>query len=484
MTARGRWAHQAREFQIGRDKRARALIWPMRSGKSMACIDKACYQYSRGNIEGVIIIAPNGVHENWIRNEVPRWAWPDVEHRGFAWRTPERMDPEHIAELDALLAHGGMKWLAVNMEALKHPDNRAYVNKFITACHRKFMVIVSEAHHFGRPGAKRTYFARSLSKCARFVTIESGTPLLNSILRAFSQYELLGKKALGFETYGKFAERYAITKLEERKGSRRKFPRVVGYQNTEELRERISKWSSVVLREEIQDMPPLLPPIDRPIIMSDLQRQAYLELVAKNLLEINGTEIVVPDAGARMQKLQQILNGYIMKDGTIHTIDADAPIYDALIEQVSGTLPGKTIVWCRFREDIRRCVAKLNHASLPTLEFHGGVPLAQREPIRLEFQNPKSRKVVLVGQPQAGGEGRDFSAADAIVYFSSLPNAIAVAQSQERGTKVGGMPTAIVRLRTYGTVDDRNWQIVEGKFTMADTVSGRGLRDLLLSTDV
>ena len=454
----------------------------MRSGKSMACIDKACYQYGRGNIEGVIIVAPNGVHINWVRNEIPKWGWPDTDHAAFAWRTPERMDPEHIADLEALMEHDGMRWLAVNMEALKHPDNIAACRKFIETCHRKFMLIVSEAHHFGRPGAKRTYYCRSLARCARFVTIESGTPLLNSPLRAFSQYELLGKAALGFEKYSPFAEHYSITKLEERGGSRRKFPRVVGYQNLPELREKLAKWSSVVLRSEIHDMPELIH-IDRPVIMSDLQRQAYLEMVAKNLLEIGGTEIVVPDAGARMQKLQQIVNGYCMKDGQIFTIDDNAPIYDALIEQVGGTLPGKSIVWCRYREDIRRCVAKLNYAGLPTLEFHGGVPTAQREPIRLEFQTSRT-KHVLVGQPQAGGEGRDFSAADAVIYFSSLPNAIAISQSQERGTAIGGKSVAIVKLRTYGTVDDRNWQIVEGKFTMADTVSGRGLRDLLLATDV
>ena len=66
-----RWAHQAKEFQIGREKRSRAFIWPMRSGKSRAVIDVGCYQFKRGKIEGVIVVAPNGVHLNWQRNEIP-----------------------------------------------------------------------------------------------------------------------------------------------------------------------------------------------------------------------------------------------------------------------------------------------------------------------------------------------------------------------------------------------------------------------------
>ena len=184
-----------------------------------------------------------------------------------------------------------------------------------------------------------------------------------------------------------------------------------------------------------------------------------------------------------MQKLQQILNGYVKDKDKIIDIDPDAPIYKALIEEVYGTLPGKSIIWCRYREDIRRVVAKLQAYHFKPLEFHGGVPTDKREGIRLAFQNDP-RYNPLVGQPGAGGEGRDFSAADAIIFFSSTPNAIHYEQAKERGTQIAGHSVSLVRLRTPGTVDDRNWQIVDGKVTLADSVSGRGLRDLLRLTDV
>jgi hypothetical protein len=33
-------------------------------------------------------------------------------------------------------------------------------------------------------------------------------------------------------------------------------------------------------------------------------------------------------------------------------------------------------------------------------------------------------------------------------------------------------------------VDDRNWSLIDNKLTVADDLSGRGLRDLLMRTNV
>jgi len=476
----GLWAHQQREWLVGRDKRARALIWPMRSGKSRSCIQKACYQYEHGRIRGVIVVAPNGVHLNWAVNEIPKWGQGHVH----TWETPKRADFEQMAKFDAMLSSRGLKWFCINMEALKHLDCRRDVKRFLAATDHKFMLIVSEAHHFGHAGSKRTYFARSLGRHAAFRQIETGTPITNGPLRSFSEYEILQPGALGFPTYTKFQKHFADFELEERTSGRR-YPKLVGYKNMPELTSLISKWSSVVLREDIHDMPALIR-TERLIVMSEVQRRAYLEMVSHHLIEIGDSEVDGKDAGARVQKLQQILNGYVMKDGAIHTIDPEAPIYAALMDEIEGTLPGKSLVWCRYREDIRR-VTKLLHTKWGPksfVEYHGGIiDINKREAGRIEF-NTDHRKMVCVGQPTAGGEGRDFSGADAVIFFSSVPNALAIQQAEERATVKGGRTVSIVRIRTPGTVDDRNWEIIDGNIAIADSVAGHGLRDLLRRTDI
>src|SRR6185312_14167194 len=206
-----RWLHQAYEYQIGRDKRSRAFIWPMRSGKSRAVIDVADYQFGRGKINGVILIAPNGVHMNWARTEIPRWGSRKHKHLAFVWETPKRGFPEKQREWARFLAAGNnsLRWMCINMEALQHPECIQAIRNFLKAIDREFMVGISEAHHFGRIGAKRTQKALNLTYHANFVRIETGTPILTGPLHAYSEYELLAPGALGFRKYTKFKEHFA-----------------------------------------------------------------------------------------------------------------------------------------------------------------------------------------------------------------------------------------------------------------------------------
>lgn len=467
----------------------------MRTGKSKAVIDKALYQYDKEAIEGVIVLAPNGIHINWVLNEIPRWTFPRNDVMSFAWEAPKRADWDRIAALKALEEFPSMKWLTINMEALTETGDHGKdciqtIKRFKAACHGKFMLVISEAHHFGRAGAKRTRLARNLGRVAKFITVETGTPILNSPLRAYSIYKILDDLALGPEyagdTYEKFVRHFAEYEIDpdapQWRAKRRAYKKLKGYKNLDELQGKMAQWSSVVTRDDVEGMPELLR-TERIIVMSEAQRRAYLEMVSRHLVEIGDDMVSAIEGGARVQKLQQILNGYIKDDDRIIDIDPIAPIYDALVDEVVGTLPENSIVWCRYREDIRRVCKRLRKEGLSVLEFHGGVPTGKREAIRLEFQN-SDRPVVLVGHPGAGGEGRNFSRAHAIIFFSSTPNAIHVNQGEERGTEKWGHPVSVVRFRTPGTIDDRNWAIVDGKVTVADSLSGRGLRDLLMRTNV
>lgn len=501
------WAHQAKEFDRHKNTRSRALFWTMRTGKSKAVIDKFCHQFDQDTIQGVVILAPNGIHLNWVINEIPKWTalWPGLgEHAIFGWETPKRADWDVIEARNKFLAHRGPKWFCMNMEAVSHPDAIKMMRYFLKITGRKIALGISEVHHFGHAGTKRTKVARHLAKEAKFVTVESGTAILNSPLRAYSIFKILDddglipdslrpkaeeRRARGLDplSYEDFVQYFAEIKIDKqlsRSVRRRAIKKIEKYKNLDEMQALMAPFASVVTRDEVEGMPPLLQ-TERLVVMSEKQRDAYLEMVSRHLVEIGDDFVTAKDAGARVMKLQQILNGYVMdtEANAIVNIDEDAPIYDALIDEVMGTLPGKTLVWCRYREDIRRVCAKLKKRAIRPLEFHGGVPTNKREGVRLAFQND-NRYTTLVGQPGAGGEGRDFSEADAIIFFSSTPNAIHLAQAEERGTLKGGTTTTVVRIKTPGTVDDRNWALADGKMLIADSLSGRGLRDLLRQTNV
>lgn len=475
-----RWDHQSHELEEYGDRRGRAQLWPMRSGKSRTVIDVACRQFKSGKIRGAIIIAPNGVHLNWALNEIPTWADPSISSKVFAWETTKFRAMEQ--QWRAFLQHPGLRWLCVPMDALMRADNAAAIKLFLDCCGRKFFLGVSEAHHFGRPGAKRTHRLRSLAWHADFVRIETGTPILTGPLKAFSIYEALAPGALGFDTFKEFKEYYA--EFEDRRRGNRNYEHIVGYRHLPQLRSELAKWSSVVLRSDLGDMPELIR-TERPVVMSEKQRTAYTEMVTKFLIDTADGAITAKEGGARMLKLQQILSGWIgdSDTGQIHEIDADAPIYEAAIDEIEGTFPGKALVWCRFKEDCRRLTAKLRANKRDVLEYWGDFNADVRERNRAKFLSPDDDSV-MIGTADCGGEGLDFSAADAVIFFSGNPNARMMAQAEERATVKGGKNVASVRIRNYGTVCDRIWEIVDGNVSLADTITGRGLRELLLATSV
>jgi hypothetical protein len=481
-SAAPRWTHQQKEFDEHKDNRSRAFIWPMRSGKSRGCIDVGCHQHLEHGVEGVIVIAPSGVHLNWAITEINRWGWTRINHRTFAWETTKQ--DEKADEWQAFLRHRGLKWMCINMEALMRDDCVRAIKQFQKACHRRFGVIISENHHFGRANSKRTFKARNLTYHAAFVRTETGTPILTGPLRAFSQYEMLAPGALGFRSFEKFEKNFAVTVPMGAPGARTR-KKVERYINLPDLTREIAKWTSLVLRNDLGDMPELIMS-ERPVIMSDKQRKAYLQMVAMHLAEVGDDEVRTPDAGARMTKLQQILSGYIAdtETGRILEIDPDAPIFDATIDEVLGTLPGKSLVWCRYKEECRRLTAKLRAKGLTVREYWGDFSMQQREENRRAFLDPASGVDAIVGTADCGGEGLDFSAADALIFHSGNPNARLMAQAQERATVKGGKSVAVVRIRNYGTVCDRVWDIVDGNVSLADTVTGRGLRKMLEDTDI
>lgn len=475
-----RWDHQEQEFKQHCDDRSRMFIWPMRSGKSRGCIDVACRQFEAHKIEGAILIAPNGVHMNWARNEIPTWGWPTLEHRTFTWES-SRMR-QLMPEWHDFKRCDAMKWLCINMEALQRDDNKAALNKFIVSCHGKFILLISEAHHFGGVNVIRARRARRLARHADFVRIETGTPVLTGPLRAWSQFEILRPGALA-DSYDEFESEYALMVPMGKPGFRTRM-KVEGYRNLPDLTRKMSKWTSLVMRADLHDMPDLIK-TERPVVLSDKQHKVYLELVQEFMTEVEDTPVRVKDAGPRMQKLQQILGGYVIdsKTSQVLTIDANAPVYDATIDEIEGTLPGKSLVWCRFREDCRRLKAKLLARDMPVLEYWGDFTQAQREANRARYLDPNDHST-MIGTMDCGGEGLDFSAADAVIIHSVPPNALMVTQAQERATIKGGKPVAIVKVRHYGTVDDRMWEIVNGNIALADAVSGTGLRRMLEATAI
>jgi len=483
------YKHQAREFELHRDDPARALIWQMRTGKTKAMVDLACYLWKACEIDAVVVVAPNNVHLNWQRRELPKHMWASVAHRSFVWDAVKSTNINYDLEFEAHCAETRkLKWYMANAEALGNEKGRKYLSKFIRSAWR-VLLIVDEVHEFRWATSKRSQALRGLANRVAYKRILSANPTDNSPLHSFAEFEVLQPGALGFEKYRDFEERYAIKeeiyvpgghKKDGTKRQPRKRLAVTGYQNQEELRAQIAKWSSLVLRDEVDELPQLIRgQVD--FELAPIQKRLHNELVRGALARLDGGEIIKPEEGGVLViRLQQIASGYVVDDeGRVVDLmeDKDNPRLQALLG-AARECPGKFIVWCRFREDVVRVTRFLNTQAYGAVDYYGGTTKRNRVYHEEAFRNSRHCKA-LVGQYQAGGQGLDFSAAGDIFWYSHTSDLLRRRQADERATQMGGRKIGVTDIVAAGSNDEKMLADLESREVAADFLTGNGLRRYL-----
>jgi hypothetical protein len=484
------WDHQLREFEVSADLPARALLWQMRTGKSKQIADTASSMFRRGLIDAVCIFAPNGVHENWIVREFPTHVWDSVDWTGFSWKTRiggakggrgkskvalalwEDIHRMWHDEVMGSMKLPGLKVYAFNSESVIRPDVRKIIRHLLAK--RRVLCVWDESSDYRSPGSARSKMARSIALRVPARRILDGTVITNSPLASFAQFELLQKGALGFTKNADFESYFAEFENVTRGG--RTYPKLVGFKHLDVLRERMGKWSSVVTREDCEDLPPIIPS-RRKIQMSPEQVRIYREVEKQIRIEIDRGEVVTIDAKTvRLGKLQQVAGGFIINEhGKVLPIPGPNPRMDAVADEVYWA-GGRVIVWAQYRHEIEAIAARLREEGQEVWTYYGGTKDDEKKRIRREFPL-LDRKVTLAAQCQSAGRGIELPA-DLMVWYSHTFSGIFRKQATERATVMGGNVINLVDFLSAG-VDHYILDTVAGRIEIADDVAGRGLQEIL-----
>lgn len=467
-----RFAHQEAEYRDHRYSEARALLWQMRTGKTRAVVESACALADALEIDGCLVIAPNGIHAQWAEEQVSRWRCGWRRHSTFAWQFS---DPRNLDDFEDLIAGPhDFRWLCVNMEVVLRDDVQRAMARFRRTVGRA-MFVVDESHHFARAGTKRTAVARGLGRRYEYRRILTGTSVENSHRQAFTQFEILRRDALGHHTVKEFDREFTEFGLEYRGGNRVVVP--VGPKNLPELKRRMAALSSVVLRRDCADLPPVQR--DRRVAVMTEHQRRYWDVVKNK--ELEAAERLGHDrvfaGGAALVKLQQIEGGYFFNPAkrALEEIvkPAENPKMLILLDEVDQ-YDGQVIVWFEYVHELEAAYAALGGENAAG-RYHGRIGQARRDETLKSFKVGKIK--VLLAQPAAGGEGRDMSAAGKIVWFSHTPNAVIRAQADERATAMGGDSVQVIDI--IAPVGEYFVGITDRKRTLADDLSREGLRAVL-----
>jgi len=474
------WDHQKRWFYLSRDRKAYALFWEQRCGKTKTLIDTACWNYVRGKIRQVLVVAPNSVKTLWVTDELPTHMPNYIQWIAASWSpSANRAGREQI---DAVLeASHHFRWLVMNVEAFSSEKGTEVASRFVKSA--PTMMIVDESTRIKTPGAKRTRSIIAIGKHAVLRRIATGTPATQGPLDTFSQGRFLDPEILGFGSFYAFRNHFAIMGGWNHK-------EVVGYSHLDELQALWDAHSSRVTRDDCFDIPPK--GYQKLIVdMTPAQEKIYAGMRDRMRAELgDGRRITATIVLTQMLRLAQIAGGFVPQDPdadamadraipgwertAVEATEGGNPKIAALLELAADT-QGKMVVWARFRAEVAAAADALRREYGPesVVEFHGGVDDDGRIAARTSFQDPDSPVRFLVGQTETGGLGINLDKARTLVYLSNSWSLESRLQSEDRASSASQQHSvAVVDIIARSTVDEVVVQALRDKKDIARQVTG------------
>lgn len=461
------YAHQIEALRRYKDSKFFGLFFEMGCGKTKTTLDIAAWKYLSGQIDSLLVIAPKGVHEQWVKDEVPLHLPEQIEwYESFIWR-PGKSKSKLEERAKALKPSPNFRIAAVNIDALSTDMGLDFCKKF--ALSGRCMVVIDESIYIKDKAAERSKGAMKLGSLAEVRVILNGAPITNGVQDLFSQLTFLSTSVLGITSFRIFQATYLVMGGWEMR-------KVVGARNIEDLQNRIDKHCMRVLKEDCLDLPPRIY-INREVELTTEQATLYDRLRKDFIAELeSGVILDASLATTRLIRLQQVTWGYV-RDGEKQVTRLRNNRIDAIIDILRES-PRKTIIWCKFREEIAMIAEALEADKIHFLEYHGGTK--DRQDVKTKFQTEEKYQVLIANE--AAYRGLNLTAATQVIWYSLTYSLDGYQQANDRCHRIGQHhPVTVIHLMSPKTVDVRILRALHGKRDIAESVLD--IRELVLDDE-
>lgn len=480
------FAKQEEAFLLSRDQLGFALLMEQGTGKSKVAIDTSAWLWNTGRVSGLFIVAPNGVHRNWVVNEIPKHMPEYIAYDMAAWSANPNSEGRKALGSLARMDRPALKILAMNVEALSTAKGLEMAKTFLRTF--RSIMVVDESTTIKNHKAKRTEAVLTLGKLAAYRRVLTGTPVTQSPMDIFTQFAFLDDQIFaGTSSYYAFKARYchiledpgSLVGLRPHEARQVQMLRKIRstpqgrrvqleakdergrpmYQRLDELTRIIAPYSFRTTKDECLDLPPKLFRT-RYVELSDNQRQLYDSLRKDLTTEFRGQTMSTPLALTKILRLQQIVGGFFCPDPEVYldedgelvsasgrrpvpqAIDKNNPRILAFLDELQNA-PGKVIGWARFRAEIEALVEAINR------EFGEGYAAAlyggsgsrvadDRQEIIRRYEN-ETFPLFVIANPQAKGvsRGQTMVRGDTVGYYSNSFSLEDRLQSEDRAHRHG-----------------------------------------------
>lgn len=407
---------QLEAFEAAKGKKVFGFFEKPGAGKTKMILDHAVRAWCAGEIDALLVVSYNGVHEQWILDEAPKHISKTIPWRGVA-RIPGKKFDKTIFDQDP----GVLRIFAINYESYAVSEAaRGDIQKFYRS--GRVMIAADESQRIMNPEARVTEEMTADQAYYSHRLIASGEPTPRGLENYYSQINFLDPAILNVWSYAGYKARYC------RMNQHRE---IIGYHNMEELHRLMAPYVHVgapkIDAEQIF--------IDSKFDLGPEARLAYNTMRDEMLIMLeDGSTASVRNVLARMVRLQQIACGYlVLDDGSKVRLPSERNDLVATLLDMHGGQ--KAIVWALFKDDHVALAEKLGGCAAV---YNGDTSKADRRDIVAGFLDPKSSLKYMVASTAAAGTGLNLQGSSWLnIYHSNSGNAGTRWQSERRTYRRG-----------------------------------------------
>lgn len=414
--------YQQKAVNLSADRKSYAYLMEMGLGKTAVCITNIGMLTLANKLTGVLVLAPKGVHAQWIEEQFPEHFDERIRWKPLLWRG---------LVLDVKRGSEQLAVLSMNIDAIRTKKGYETACEFLRAHRETSMVVIDESHNIKSGTAQRTKFAWNLGNMATYRRIMTGTPIAKNVADMWAQFKFLDDRILGHKYFVSFRNHYCVMGGFEGR-------QIIGQKNVEELYRAIAPHSYRLTKSEALDLPEKIY-IRRRYEMSETCAQHYRALKNSFITQLDSGEVVdVNNAVTCLMRLQQVLSGFLPTPDSETEFETFANDRVEQMLEIIDQTEGQAVIWARFTQDILRIEKVLNetYGKGSAVTYYGGNVKDREESVE-RFLNKQAR--FFVSNPSAGGTGLNLqkSGCQTVIYFSNSFNYITRAQSEDRTHRLG-----------------------------------------------
>ena len=460
------------------DKEYWAYFHKMGTGKTKIVLDLAGELFLRDEIDGVLIVAPIGVHREWVNVDLKvNFALP---YKRYICGDKESEDIDYACK--------DIIFLSCSIPSMSRKIGPELAREFLN--HRRCLFVIDESIILKNPRTKFYKHVMGLRDLAPYRRILAGNPYPESFFDIWGQSKFLDPDIYDVglsefkETYGK-VEKSFIKRNGVLKEIRRFVPNPLW---VDRLKRGVKEWASFV-GKKVLGLPEKMPPRTLLYKHSDAQkalskaiqttRLDQHEKLVGEVFDQNIT-IKIDSAMARIIRLQEINAGYIRdEEGKVWPLKSDQSpkhlILKELIQKIQENDPDEQIIiFCRFKPDVNQIEGCLRDmGKLKKRDYNlmvGGQDEVAREQIKHDFVARKFKILVLsIG---VGARGLNLQTANHEIFWNNTYSGDQREQAEDRIHRSGQeSPCYYYDIVAEDSIDEVILEAVRKKINLAQALT-------------